>query len=156
MYWLMIFSFIIGFLLSVMPLPNEYQVWRPEFIALLVIYWATYSPQYFGVFMAFCMGLLLDTLELLPLGYNSIGLVIIAYIAHLTYRRVRGYTIWQQALWVFILTGIYSLFCSWVSGFLIKPIPPKEYVVASLLTAIIWPLFAVTMKRLRIYYRIPI
>ncbi len=155
MRWLIAVSIILVLLLSVIPLPFVWQQWRPEFMALLVIYWATYSPDYFGVFMAWVSGILLDVVELLPLGYHSLGLIIIAYLANLAYQRIRSYALWQQAVWVFILVGIYQLLCNWVSGLMNKPIETNEFLIAAVFTAFLWPLWVMTFRMIRIRFRIP-
>jgi rod shape-determining protein MreD len=148
-------SFVIALLLSIIPLPLEWRWWRPEFVALLVIYWATYSPEYFGVFYAWVFGILLDVIELSPVGYHSIGLIVVAYISHLSYQRIRSYVVWQQAAWVFVLVGIYQLFCNWASGFMGKSIEGFDFLIAAVVTAFLWPLLVATLRTIKIYWRIP-
>ena len=155
MRWLVFSSLVIALFLSMVPLPFEWRAWRPEFIALLVVYWATYSPNYFGVFYAWVFGVALDIIELSPLGYHSIGLMVVAYVSHVSYQRIRGYTIWQQAAWVFILIGIYQLLCNWVSGLMGKPVEGSNFLFAALLTAVLWPVLVVMLRRIKIYWRIP-
>jgi rod shape-determining protein MreD len=146
---------VIALLLSIIPLPLEWRWWRPEFVALLVIYWATYSPEYFGVFYAWVFGILLDVIELSPVGYHSIGLIVVAYISHLSYQRIRSYVVWQQAAWVFVLVGIYQLFCNWASGFMGKSIEGFDFLIAAVITAFLWPLLVVMLRTIKIYWRIP-
>ncbi len=155
MRWLVPLSIAIVLLLSIIPLPFEWRLWRPEFMALLVIYWATYSPQYFGVLMAWVCGLLLDIVELSPLGYSSLGLVVVAYISHLSYQRIRSYALWQQAAWVFILVGIYQLFSNWASGVMGKNIETPAFLIAALITAFLWPIMVIMLRSIKIRYRIP-
>lgn len=124
-------------------------------MALLVVYWAIYSPDYFGVFMAWFSGILLDIVELSPLGYHSLGLIVIAYLANLAYQRIRGYALWQQAGWVFMLVGIHLLVNNWVSGLMDKQVDTKVFLMSALITAFLWPLWVMILRSLRIYYRIP-
>ena len=155
MRWLVPTTLIIALFLSMVPLPLEWRWWRPEFVALLAIYWATYSPDYFGVFYAWLFGLFLDVIELSPLGYHSVGLVVVAYVSHVAYQRIRGYTIWQQAAWVFVLIGIYQLFCNWVSGLMGKPVEGSDFLIAALITASLWPLLVMNLRKIKIFWRIP-
>lgn len=151
---LIFMSMVVALILSVFPLPFEWRVWRPEFVALLVVYWAMYSPEYFGIFMGWVCGLAYDLVELAPLGYNCVGLLVIAYISHLSYQRIRSYAVWQQAFWVFILVGIYQLFCNWVSGFMQRSVESPDFLFAAMITAFLWPLLVVGMRTIRIYLRI--
>lgn len=155
MRWLISLSILFFLVLSVFPLPLEWRIWRPEFVALIVIYWATYSPQYFGVFSAWVCGLLLDIVELAPLGLNSLGFVVVAYISYLAYQRIRSYALWQQAGWVFVLVGIYQLFSNWASGFLGRDIETPEFLFSAVITAFLWPITVIVIRKIKIYYRFP-
>ncbi|ODS23910.1 rod shape-determining protein MreD [Candidatus Endobugula sertula] len=155
MHWLVIASIMIAFVLSVVPTSFDMRLWRPEFVALVVIYWSMYSSEHFGVFMAWCCGLLHDIIELSPMGYSALGLVVVAYISHLSYQRIRSYALWQQAVWVFILVGIYQLLGNWVNGLMDKEVESPTFLIAAMITAFLWPLVVVTMRSVKIRFRIP-
>lgn len=155
MRWLISLSIAVALVLSIVPLPFDLRWWRPEFVALIVIYWATYSPEYFGVLFAWVSGVLLDVMELSPLGFHSLGLVVVAYISHLSYQRIRSYTVWQQAAWVFVLVGIYQLFCNWASEFMGKNIETPSFLIAAIITAFLWPLVVVSLRTIKIRFRLP-
>jgi rod shape-determining protein MreD len=142
-------------LLSIIPLPFELREWRPEFVALLVVYWATYSPQHFGVFAAWVCGILLDIVCLNPLGQSALGLIIVAYISHLSYQRIRSYALWQQSAWAFVLIGVYQLFSNWVSSLAGKDIETMDFLGATLLTALLWPLVVMVLRKIKIRFRLP-
>jgi rod shape-determining protein MreD len=155
MRWLIAGSIVVALVLSVVPLPFEWRWWRPEFVALVVIYWATYSPQYFGVFSAWVSGVVLDIVELSPLGYHSLGLIVVAYISHLVYQRIRSYVLWQQAAWVFLLVGIYQMFCNWMGSFVGKNIETLAFLEAAVITAFLWPLLVMVIRTIKIHFRFP-
>ena len=138
MRWLIAASITFSLVLSVIPLPMEWRWWRPEFVALIVVYWSMYAPQYFGVASVWLCGLLLDIVELSPLGHNALGLLIVAYISHLSYQRICNYALWQQAVWIFILVGIYQLFCNWISGIMGKSVESPLFLIAAVTSAISW------------------
>jgi len=154
MRWLVVISIIAALTLSVIPLPFEWRWWRPEFVALIVIYWSMYAPQYFGVLVVWVCGLLLDIVELSPLGYNALGLLIIAYISYLSYQRICNYTVWQQSVWVFVLVGIYQLFCNWIGGLMDKSVESPIFLIAAVMSAIVWPLLVNLMAFLRFRLRL--
>lgn len=152
---LIIVSFVLALLLSIFPLPLEMRVWRPEFIALLVIYWATYSPEYFGVFSAWVCGIFADIILLNPLGQSALGLIVVTYVAHLSYQRMRSYALWKQAMWALILVGIYQLFSNWVMGFMGRDIDTMVSLGTAAATALLFPLVIVVLKKIRIRFRLP-
>lgn len=154
MRWLIVSSITIALILSVVPIAFEWRWWRPEFVALVAIYWSMYSPQYFGVIMAWCCGLLKDIVELAPLGYNALSLLVVAYIAHLSYQRIKNYALWHQAAWVFVLIGIFQLFCHWVSGFMGKGIESPLFLISALVSAFLWPIVVISLGSLRLRLRL--
>ncbi|MGS2717697.1 rod shape-determining protein MreD [Eionea flava] len=155
MRWLIIASFILALLLSILPLPFDARAWRPEFIALLVIYWATYSPEYFGVFSAWVCGMITDIILLNALGQSTLGLIVVAYIAHLSYQRMRSYALWKQAMWALILVGIYQLFSNWVMGLMGRNIDTIVSLGTAAATAILFPFIVVVLRKIRIRFRLP-
>lgn len=152
---LMIASFIVALLLAVLPLPLELRVWRPEFVALLVVYWATYSPQYFGVFSAWLCGIVTDIVLLNPLGQSALGLIVVAYVAHLSYQRIRSYALWKQAMWALVLVGIYQLFSNWVISLMGRDVDAMVSLGTAASTALLFPLVVLMLRRLRIRFRVP-
>ena len=155
MRWLISLSIAIALLLSVIPIPFDWRGWRPEFVALLVVYWATYSPEYFGVFSAWLCGILLDIVSLTVLGQHALGLMIIAYIANLAYQRIRSYALWQQSAWALILIGVYQLFTNWTSGLVGKSIDNIDFLSAAVITAFFWPLVVIVLRKIKIRFRLP-
>jgi rod shape-determining protein MreD len=153
--WLIALSIIFAVLLSVIPVPFDWRIWRPEFVALLVVYWATYSPEHFGVFSAWLCGILLDVVSLATLGEHALGLMVVAYIASLAYQRIRSYALWQQSAWALILIGVYQLFTNWASGLVGKSIETIDFLGAAALTALFWPLLVVVLRKIKIRFRLP-
>ena len=73
-------TLIIGFILSQMPLPAMLVWWRPEWVAMLVIYWVMALPHRFGIGSAWMAGIVLDVLKGSLLGMNALSLTIVALI----------------------------------------------------------------------------
>ena len=145
---LIISSFILAFILSIFPISSDWRGLRPEFLVLMVIYWSIYTPQNFGIFAAWSVGLLQDTIEFSLLGHNALGLSIVAYICQLSCQYVRNYTIWQQAGWVFILVSIYLLFGHWIVGMGYQRITTPFFLLSAFISAFLWPLIVVFCGRL--------
>ncbi len=147
-------SFVIAFLLMVLPIAHDLRWYRPEFVVLLVIYWVMYNPQHFGLGKAWLVGLLQDLIELSPLGLNAIGMLLIAYILQLVHQRLRNYVFWHQAIWVFVLVGVFQLFANWVGGFMGQSASSLIFLVSALLSGVLWPFLVILMRRMQIYFRL--
>lgn len=151
---LIIITILVAMVLAIYPLPFHWRAYRPEFIALLVIYWSMYTPQYFGLGASVTVGLSLDLLVGAELGTHALGLLVIAYISQVSYRRIRSYAEWQQSAWVFVFVGIYQLFANWVSEFYNQTVQSPIYIFALVLTAALWPFLVRLLLTLRLKWRL--
>ena len=50
-------SFILALVLAVIPLPDAVAAFRPDWVPLVMIYWALALPARFGLLTALCIGL---------------------------------------------------------------------------------------------------
>ena len=73
------FCFSVAFLFSILALPNAVSYLRPEWVAMVVIYWVIKSPDKVGVVVAWSSGLVLDILEGNLLGVNALSMAVVAY-----------------------------------------------------------------------------
>ena len=140
----------ISLMLAIFPLPFSVAWYRPDWVVLLVIYWAVYRPSSMGVGYAWLIGLLQDVFVDGVWGAHALALSFIAYICSKAYRRLRTYSLSQQTFWVFVFVGIHHVFVNWVqsfTGFSAKP----HLMFASVLTgAACWPILVLLLRRLRI------
>lgn len=145
-------SFIVAFTLMVIPMSPDLRWCRPEFIVLLVIYWTMYAPQHFGLGTVWLLGLFQDVLELSLLGLNAIGMLLIAYILHMVYQRLRNYVFWHQALWVFVLVGVFQLFSNWLSGFMGYSASSPVFLLSAVFSGLLWPFLVILLGRLQVIF----
>ena len=111
-------SLMMALILTMMPLPDWAQVYRPDWVALILIYWSMALPKRVGLWVAFITGLFLDVTQSTLLGQHSLALVIITYINLNFYQRVRVMSLSYQALYVMLLLLINQLIVLWVEGVL--------------------------------------
>lgn len=74
-------AFAVAMALMVVSLSESVLVFRPDFVALLLIYLCWYHSKNVGVFTAFLVGLLMDVLTFGVLGQHALAKVIVAYLA---------------------------------------------------------------------------
>lgn len=141
-------SILVALCLSVAPLPLSMSIARPEWLALMVIFWVLHIPERFGVLSAWSLGLLLDGLEGTLIGLHGLAFAMIAYIALKLYQRVRMYALWQQALLVFVLILIKQLLNQWVFSLAGYPFRDLSFLLPALTSALIWPGLVLLMQAL--------
>ena len=74
-------AFAVAMVLTVISLPESLLVFRPDFVALLLIYLCWYHSENIGIFTAFVVGLLVDVLTFGVLGQHALAKVVVAYLA---------------------------------------------------------------------------
>ena len=147
-------TFIIGFALGQFPMPDFAEWWRPEWVAMIVIYWIMALPQRFGIGSAWLVGLVLDVLKGTVLGINALSLTIIAFITLLLYKRMRMFPLWQQAMMVFVLVGINQLVFHWLQAIAGTTGDSLKFLIPALISALIWPWVFVLLRSIRRTFKV--
>jgi rod shape-determining protein MreD len=153
-YWLIAASFLFGFVLAVVPIP-DWLLWvRPDWTALILIYWTIALPHRVGVLTALLLGIFLDSLEGAVLGQNACSLVVVALLCLMLYQRLRVFSVLQQAGTVFVLVGINQLVCHWVQNLEGVAAPTLIFLLPAVSSALLWPVVLYTLRRLRRHYMV--
>ena len=91
-------TFVIGFVLSALPLPETIIDWRPCWLAMLLIYWCMALPERVGISSAWLLGLFFDAQQSFILGQHALGFIFLAYVIIKNHKRMRVYPLLQQSL----------------------------------------------------------
>ncbi len=145
--WFILLTIIIASLLGIMPMPQWLEAWRPEWIALVLVYWVIALPHRIGLLTAWTVGFFVDVLEGSLLGLNAIALTLIAYVALSLYQRLRMFTPLQQSTTILMLIGVSQLLIFWVLTATGQNTPQNLlFVVSALSSALVWPLVFVLLR----------
>lgn len=102
-------SFLAALLLTIAPLPDWLDLFRPTFPVLVVIYWAIALPERYGTWAGWTLGLVLDVLRGTPLGAHALALAVAAFAASRLGARMKVYPMPQQVLAVGVLAGVAAM-----------------------------------------------
>lgn len=153
-YGVIVTTFVLAFILAIVPFPAWLGWARPEWIALILIYWTIALPHRVGVLTGLVLGIFLDVVEGAVLGQNALSLAVVALLANTLYQRLRVYNLWQQASVVFLLVGINQLICYWVQTLqgviMLWPI----YLLPAFTSALLWPVTLHVLRALRRNYQV--
>lgn len=153
-YWLIVASFLVAYVLALLPLP-AWLLWaRPEWVALTLIYWTIALPHRVGILTGLVLGVMLDALEGAVLGQNAFSLVVVALLCLTLYQRLRVFSVLQQAGTVFVLIGINQLVCQWVQNLEGVASPSLLFLLPAVTSALLWPVVLLVLRRLRRQYRV--
>jgi rod shape-determining protein MreD len=142
-------TILIGYLLTLMPLPEWAQTFRPQWVALILIYWCMALPERIGVGVGFTTGLLLDVLTGTLLGQHALGLSVIAFVTLKLHLRVRVMPLRQQVFTIFILLLVERLLALWSTGAAGYPTPSLWYWVTPVVGMLLWPWIYILLRDTR-------
>ena len=148
-YLVIYLSLLVALVLMILPLPDWVQIYRPNWIALTLIYWSMALPKRVGLWFAFFTGIILDTSLGTLLGQHTLALVIIIVINLNFYQRIRVLGLAQQAIYVFVLLLIEQVVVAWVEGVLGRPTPLLAFFGAPFVGMLIWPWVFVVLRDIR-------
>jgi rod shape-determining protein MreD len=144
--WFILLSLLLGLLANLVPVGGVVLTLRPDFLALVVLYWCIQQPRYVGVGTAWVVGLLMDVGDATVFGQHALAYAVLAYGAEYFRRRVLRFPLWQQAVQVaalLVLCALIVLLVRFVGG---APLPTWSYVAPPLVGALLWPLVSVLLQ----------
>jgi rod shape-determining protein MreD len=144
--WFVLFTLICGLVANAMPASGVALLLKPDFLALILLYWCIQEPRLISVGIAWCLGLLMDVTDATVFGQHALAYAVLAYAAEYFRRRVLRFPLWQQAAQVaFLLLGCSALvlLIRFVGG---ATLPRWTYAVGPLVGALLWPLVTVALQ----------
>ena len=146
-------SVLVAMILAVIPLPDyvplEIGYLRPQWVALVVIYWAIALPHRFGPVFAWMTGLILDVLLANLLGHHALLLAVTAYAAGRLHQRIRMYGLWQQSVVILSMMTVYQMISYWIAGMSDQGRWNEWYLLGAVSSALIWPMVFLILRYVR-------
>jgi rod shape-determining protein MreD len=133
-------------LVNLLPLAGRALELRPDFLALVLLYWCIQAPRYVGVAIAWLMGLLMDVGDATVFGQHALAYAFLAYAAEYFRRRVLRFPLWQQAAQVaalLVLCSALVLLVRVVGG---APLPGWSFFLPAVSGALLWPVVSVLLQ----------
>ena len=148
------FSFVAAFALSALEWHGGWLLVRPDFVLLVLLFWAMHEPRSIGQGMAFALGLLMDVSDSMLLGQHALAYVVAIYGAQVLRVRILSFGFLEQTLHVlglFVLASVMMLILNLLLG---ADFPGFPYFISPILTALAWGpasalLFSTAVRRRR-------
>ncbi len=137
--WLVVLSLILAMFLTILPMPDGLDDFRPQWVTLTLIFWNLNKPDRIGVFWGFGTGLALDVISGSLLGQQALGLSLVAYLVVKLHARIRLFPVWQQSVIVWVLLLTERLLTLWILGATGQPMPALNYWLPSFVGLLLWP-----------------
>lgn len=152
--FVILLTFCVALMLSIIPLPDEVRVFRPQWVTLTLIYWCIALPHRVGVGSGFVVGIILDVLTGTLIGQHALGLSIVAFLSLQLHQRIRVFPLWQQSLGVAVLLVIEHLLALWIKAISGIVPPGLEYWAVPVIGATLWPWMFVVLRHTRRHFKV--
>ncbi len=80
--------------------------WAPDVLSIVLLFWTVHQTRRVGMASAFLAGLLVDVHQGGLLGQHALAYTVLSYLAIMVHRRLRWFSVTEQALQVFPLFAL--------------------------------------------------
>ena len=147
-------TFVTALVLTILPLPVMIADYRPEWVALVLLYWIMALPQRIGVSVAWVLGIALDVLRGALFGQHALALAVVAFIVSHLHLRLRMYPFWQQSVVIGFILLVYQVLLLWIYDMTSTVNIAWSYWLPSLTGALLWPWLFMVLRDIRRKYNI--
>jgi rod shape-determining protein MreD len=136
----------VALFVNLLPWPAAWLWARPDFVALVVLFWCINQPRKVGFGAAWLLGLLMDVADGSLFGQHALAYSILACAGIVLHRRMQRFSITPQALHVIpllLLTDVIVLLIRMIAG---SDFPGYRYFIGSFVAGALWPALSVLLK----------
>ncbi len=144
-----VITLVVGLMLTIMPLADRIEPFRPDWLALLMIFWAMQLPRTWSVGSAWIIGIVLDVAHGTLLGQHALALCLIVFITVRFHLLMRVFPLSQLTATVFALLALYQFVLFWVNGVAGVAAPSITYWAPVITGAALWPFLYLFLSGIR-------
>ncbi|WP_019000688.1 rod shape-determining protein MreD [Succinimonas amylolytica] len=133
-------SLFIGLLLSLVKLPAEADIFSPNYVVCVLLYWVIVVPEKVNVGIGWLTGLFFDFLLGATLGIHAAAFAFMSWIVACQFKNIRYYSLIQKTIVVGAVNCLGQFLLFWVEH--IFGVVTVDYQVfwSCLSTVLLWPL----------------
>ncbi len=148
LFWAFTLSAFLALALTIVQVEPIFFYW-PDWIALVVIYWALMTPDKIGPSVAFVLGTLLEVLFVRNFGVMGFGLASLAFLVNRGHQQLKVLSLWQQTMVIGALIGAYKLVTGWLFGMITGFVITNEYFYSLIGSMLVWPFLYILLQEQR-------
>ena len=141
-----VITLIAALLANLLPWSGAALWLKPDFVALVVLYWCIEQPRKFGFIAPWLLGLFMDVADGTLFGQHALSYSMLAYAGIVLHRRVLGFTGTAQVAHVVILLLMNDLIVLAVRALAGADFPGFQYFIGSFVAGALWPPLSVLLK----------
>jgi rod shape-determining protein MreD len=133
-------------MLNLLPLTGWVLLLRPDFVALVLLYWGIHQPRKIGFLPAWLLGLAMDVADGSLFGQHALAYAVMMFAAIALHRRVSMFDMRHRILHVLPILLIMQLIMLGVRQAAGGQFPGWWYFLSSITGALLWPAADLLLK----------
>ena len=121
------------------------EAWAPDLLSIVLVVWTVHQTRRVGMGVAFVAGLLVDVYQGGLLGQHALAYVVLSYLAIMVHRRLRWFSVRDQALQVFPLFALAHTVEVLLTLLVGGGFPGGWVLLAPVAEALLWPLLSLVL-----------
>lgn len=138
--------------LEIVPLPGWMATYRPEWVAMTLLYWTLALPGNINIGHAWVLGIVMDILTGSLLGQHALGLIVISLITVHLHQQIRNFQLWEQSLVMTLIIMVYMGLMLWIEGIQGRSPNSWLYWAPAISNLILWPWHFIVFRIIRRRY----
>ncbi len=134
-----VLSVVVALMLSIAPMPEWSEAFRPTWVVLTLIYWSMTLSNNYSVGSAWIAGLVLDVAQGTLLGQHALAITLVIYVTVKFHLQLRQFPMLQLSATVFALLALYQFILFWINGVVGVNSPSATYWGPVISGALVWP-----------------
>ncbi len=147
-------TLLLAMCLKIVPLPDYLSRLNPDWVLLILIYWALAVPERMGVFNAWVVGIMVDVLTGRLLGQQALVYALVCYTSLKFHKRLRQYPLPQQSLFVFFSLLFAQMLIFWIENINSMTKFSLTFWMPVLTGTIIWPFIYLALRSIHVFGQI--
>ncbi len=140
---------VVSLMLAIAPMPAWADAYRPDWVALTLIYWSMLLPRNYSIGWAWITGLILDVAQGTLFGQHALALCFVVYITVKFHLQIRVFPVLQLTATVFAMLAVYQFILFWINGVAGINSPAVTYWGPVLTGTVVWPLLSMVYANVR-------
>ncbi len=145
---LILSSVLLALLLNGLPWEGVWLMLRPDFVAVVMLYWCTHKPLRVGIGLSWAVGVLADVADASLFGQHALAYTLLAFGGVTLHNRLQLFDLRQQTAQVFGILALtyaaYALVHWQVNGYVVW-----SYFLGCLTSTLLWVPLSIMLHAVR-------
>jgi rod shape-determining protein MreD len=141
-------SVLVALLLNGLPWEGIWLMLRPDFVAVVMLYWCAHKPMRVGIGLSWAVGILADVADASLFGQHALAYTLLAFGGVVLHNRLKMFDLRQQTTQVFGILAltyvVYALVHWQINGYVIWP-----YLIGCLTSTLLWVPLSIMFQSVR-------